>query len=633
MKTSDKNVNEINNADSEMKRKESSKTSAGKKRAGKNSAGKKTRGKNRKDSAGNGKTLIRLIRDMKVIYGWLVFAAFISLLSVVCSLATPEIMGELTDQIYGIWEGVSSFGDSDISRWCALLAIVYVGASLTSTIKMMLMNYVVSGFFTKGMRIRISDKISRLPVSYIDHTPNGEIIAKMDHDVSIMGGTVHNFLDIIISGVMKLVGIGVILFAMNWVMALVVIILVPFSLVLSSWLASYSEKYYNESRKINGNVYALVEENFTGFDTVKAFNLESMKNNQMKELCGKYREKARQGYFYSGIVQPVIALTNNIAYIVICILGGMLAVEGSLSVGEIVAFVLYAKQLAGPLESIANGMSMMQSTFASAKRVYELLDLEEMETVQTKKMPAGKGEVAFDHVSFSYDPEKPLIKDLSFTVKPGQKAAIVGPTGGGKTTIVNLLMGFYPIQEGHIYIDGVDISTLDLADLRSQFAMVLQDTWLFGGTVYENIAYGNEGASREAVEQAAKMAHIDRFIQSLPKGYDTVINEETTNISGGQKQLMTIARAYLANRRMLILDEATSNVDTRTELLIQDTMDELMKGRTSFVIAHRLSTIVNADMILVVNQGQIVEQGTHEELMKKNGFYTEIYNSQYELLK
>lgn len=633
MKTSDKNVNEINNADSEMKRKESSKTSAGKKRAGKNNAGKKARGKNRKDSAGNGKTLIRLIRDMKVIYGWLVFAAFISLLSVVCSLATPEIMGELTDQIYGIWEGVSSFGDSDISRWCALLAIVYVGASLTSTIKMMLMNYVVSGFFTKGMRIRISDKISRLPVSYIDHTPNGEIIAKMDHDVSIMGGTVHNFLDIIISGVMKLVGIGVILFAMNWVMALVVIILVPFSLVLSSWLASYSEKYYNESRKINGNVYALVEENFTGFDTVKAFNLESMKNNQMKELCGKYREKARQGYFYSGIVQPVIALTNNIAYIVICILGGMLAVEGSLSVGEIVAFVLYAKQLAGPLESIANGMSMMQSTFASAKRVYELLDLEEMETVQTKEMPAGKGEVVFDHVSFSYDPEKPLIKDLSFTVKPGQKAAIVGPTGGGKTTIVNLLMGFYPIQEGHIYIDGVDISTLDLADLRSQFAMVLQDTWLFGGTVYENIAYGNEGASREAVEQAAKMAHIDRFIQSLPKGYDTVINEETTNISGGQKQLMTIARAYLANRRMLILDEATSNVDTRTELLIQDTMDELMKGRTSFVIAHRLSTIVNADLILVVNQGQIVEQGTHEELMKKNGFYTEIYNSQYELLK
>lgn len=589
--------------------------------------------KETKKKAGNGKTLIRLIRDMKVIYGWLVFAAFISLLSVACSLAGPEILGELTDQIYAIWEGLSSFESSNISRWSALLAIVYVGASLTGTIKMMLMNYVVSGFFTKGMRIRISEKIGHLPVSYIDHTPNGEIIAKMDHDVSVMGGTVHNFLDIIISGVMKLIGIAVILFAMNWVMALVVIILVPFSLVLSSWLASYSEKYYNESRKINGNIYALVEENFTGFDTVKAFNLESMKNDQMKELCGMYQEKSRQGYYYSGIVQPIIALTNNIAYIIICILGGMLAVDGSLSVGEIVAFVLYAKQLAGPLESIANGMSMMQSTFASAKRVYELLDLEEMEKVKTETMPAGKGEVVFDHVSFSYDPEKPLIKELTFTVKPGQKAAIVGPTGGGKTTIVNLLMGFYPIQEGHIYIDGVDIKDLDLADLRSQFAMVLQDTWLFGGTVYENIAYGNESASREAVEQAAKMAHIDRFIQSLPKGYDTVINEETTNISGGQKQLMTIARAYLANRKMLILDEATSNVDTRTELLIQDTMDELMKGRTSFVIAHRLSTIVNADMILVVNQGQIVEQGTHEELMKKNGFYTEIYNSQYELLK
>lgn len=586
-----------------------------------------------KKSAGNGRTLLRLIRDMRVIYGWLVFAAFISLLSVVCSLAAPELLGELTDRIYGIWEGILAFSDSEIPEWCAWLAIVYVGASLTGTIKMALMNYVVSGFFTKGMRIRISEKISHLPIAYIDHTPNGEIIAKMDHDVSIMGGTVHNFLDIVISGVMKLVGITVILFAMNWMMALIVIVLVPFSLVLSSWLASHSEKYYNESRKINGNIYALVEENFTGFDTVKAFNLEKMKNSQMEELCGKYREKARQGYFYSGIVQPIIALTNNIAYIIICILGGVLAVEGSLGVGDIVAFVLYAKLLAGPLESIANGMSMMQSTFASAKRVYELLDLEEMETIETETMPTGKGEVTFDHVSFSYDPGKPLIRDLTFTVKPGQKVAIVGPTGGGKTTIVNLLMGFYPIQEGHIYIDSVDISALDLADLRSQFAMVLQDTWLFGGTVYENIAYGSEGASREAVEQAAKMAHIHRFIQTLPKGYDTVINEETTNISGGQKQLMTIARAYLANRKMLILDEATSNVDTRTELLIQDTMDDLMKGRTSFVIAHRLSTIVNADMILVVDQGRIVEQGTHEELMKKNGFYTEIYNSQYELLK
>ena len=586
-----------------------------------------------KKSAGNGRTLLRLIRDMRVIYGWLVFSAFISLLSVACSLAAPELLGELTDRIYGIWEGILAFSDSEIPEWCAWLAIVYVGASLTGTIKMALMNYVVSGFFTKGMRIRISEKISHLPIAYIDHTPNGEIIAKMDHDVSIMGGTVHNFLDIVISGVMKLVGITVILFAMNWMMALIVIVLVPFSLVLSSWLASHSEKYYNESRKINGNIYALVEENFTGFDTVKAFNLEKMKNSQMEELCGKYREKARQGYFYSGIVQPIIALTNNIAYIIICILGGVLAVEGSLGVGDIVAFVLYAKLLAGPLESIANGMSMMQSTFASAKRVYELLDLEEMETIETETMPTGKGEVTFDHVSFSYDPGTPLIRDLTFTVKPGQKVAIVGPTGGGKTTIVNLLMGFYPIQEGHIYIDSVDISALDLADLRSQFAMVLQDTWLFGGTVYENIAYGSEGASREAVEQAAKMAHIHRFIQTLPKGYDTVINEETTNISGGQKQLMTIARAYLANRKMLILDEATSNVDTRTELLIQDTMDDLMKGRTSFVIAHRLSTIVNADMILVVDQGRIVEHGTHEELMKKNGFYTEIYNSQYELLK
>ena len=581
----------------------------------------------------NRTVLARLLSDMSVIRGWLFLAAVISLMSVALSLAAPEILGTLTDKIYGIWERTASWEESGIPKWCLILAAVYAGASLAGTANMMLMNYVVSGFFTKGMRTRISDKISRLPVSYVDSTPNGEIIARMNHDVSVMGNTVHNFLDIIISGMMKLAGITVILFSMNWAMALIVLVLVPFSLLLASWLASRSEKYYTESRRINGHIYALVEENFTGFDTVKAFNLESMKNSQMRELCGQYREKSRQGYFFSGIVQPIIAFTNNIAYIVICILGGVLAVRGALRVGDIVAFVLYAKLLAGPLESIANGMSMMQSTFASAKRVYELLDLEEMVPVENGRVPEGEGEVVFDHVSFSYDPEKPLIRDLSFTVRPGQKAAIVGPTGGGKTTIVNLLMGFYPIREGHVYIDGVDIAQMDLSDLRGQFSMVLQDTWLFGGTVYENIAYGSEGASREAVERAAKMAHIDRFIRSLPQGYDTVINEETTNISGGQKQLITIARAYLANRRMLILDEATSNVDTRTELLIQDTMDELMKGRTSFVIAHRLSTIVNADVILVVNDGQIVEQGTHEELMRKNGFYTEIYNSQYELLK
>ncbi len=587
--------------------------------------------------SGGGKTnrqvLIRLVKDMKTIRGWLLLAAVISLISVALSLAAPEILGTLTNRIYAIWEKTAGWEESGILSLCLILAAIYAGASLASTANMMLMNYVVSGFFTKGMRIRISDKISKLPVSYVDGTPNGEIIARMNHDVSIMGGTVHNFLDIFISGMMKLVGITVILFYMNWMMALIVLVLVPFSLLFASRLASVSEKYYTQSRKTNGHIYALVEENFTGFDTVKAFNLEEMKNRQMRELSGQYRDKARKGYFFSGIVQPVIALTNNIAYIVICILGGVLAVQGTLGVGDIVAFVLYAKLIAGPLESIANGMSMMQSTFASARRVYEMLDLEEMTPVENGKLPAGKGEVVFDHVSFSYDAEKPLIRDLTFTVKPGQKAAIVGPTGGGKTTIVNLLMGFYPILEGHIYIDGVDIADMEPARLRSQFAMVLQDTWLFGGTVYENIAYGNEGASREAVEQAAKMAHIDRFIRSLPKGYDTVINEETTNISGGQKQLMTIARAYLANRKMLILDEATSNVDTRTEILIQDTMDELMKDRTSFVIAHRLSTIVNADMILVVDHGRIVEQGTHRELMEKNGFYTEIYNSQYELLK
>ena len=331
-------------------------------------------------------------------------------------------------------------------------------------------------------------------------------------------------------------------------------------------------------------------------------------------------------------MQPIVAFTNNIAYIAICIIGGALAINGTVGVGDVVAFVLYAKLFAGPLESIASGLSMMQHTFASAGRVYEMLDQQELTTPDQPIEPKGEGNIRFEHVDFAYDKTKPLITDLNIDVHRGQKVAIVGPTGGGKTTIVNLLMRFYDVDAGKITIDGVDTRDMARAYLRSRFSMVLQDTWLFSGSIYENIAYGKEGASREEVLEAARRAHIDFYVDTLPEGYDTLINEESTNISGGQKQLLTIARAYLADREILILDEATSNVDTRTELLIQQTMDELMQTRTSFVIAHRLSTIVDADVILVVNDGHIVEQGTHETLLEKNGFYAEIYNSQYALL-
>ncbi len=587
----------------------------------------------------SGKVILRILKDTKPIAGWLVLGAVVSLVSVALSLVTPEILRMLSDRLYNYWEpmhlGESAvFDNAAFGLECILLAAAYAGSSLAAIGEMLIMNNVVSKHFTCAIRIRMSDKIRRLPVRYVDRTPNGEIISHMTDDVSMMGTTIHSFLETLISGVLKLLGIIVLIFILNPILAAAVIVFVPLSLVLSAKIAGKSEKYFATVRKKNGELYALTEETFTGFDTVKAFHLEKRQRERQSELCGDMREAARKGTFLSSIVQPIVALTNNIAYIAICILGGVFVANNlfGMSVGTIVAFVLYARMFAGPLESIAQGFSMLQQTIASSERVYKMLDEEEMTESFEETAPKGEGNVRFEEVDFSYDPKQPLIKGLTIDVHAGEKVAIVGPTGGGKTTIVNLLMRFYDVDGGRILVDGKDIMQMPRNALRSVFSMVLQDTWLFSGTIYDNIAYGRPDATEEEVHEAARRAHVDWFIRSLPKGYDTVINEETTNISGGQKQLLTIARAYLANRPILILDEATSNVDTRTEILIQKTMDDLMRDRTSFVIAHRLSTIVDADTILVVNNGTIVEQGTHKDLLAKNGFYAEIYNSQYELL-
>lgn len=587
----------------------------------------------------SGKIVLRILKDTKPIAGWLLLGAFVSLVSVALSLATPEILSALSDRLYDYWEPAhlgrpAAFDSRAFALGCTLLAAAYAGSSLAGIAEMLIMNNVVSKHFTCAIRIRMSDKIRRLPVRYVDQTPNGEIISHMTDDVSTMGTTIHSFLETLISGILKLLGIIVLIFLLNPILAAAVIVFVPLSLFLSAKIAGKSEKYFAAVRKKNGEMYALTEETFSGFDTVKAFHLEKRQRERQAELCGEMRDAARKGTFLSSIVQPIVALSNNIAYIVICILGGVFVANNlfGMSVGTIVAFVLYARMFAGPLESIAQGFSMLQNTIASAERVYRMLDEEEMTEVEEETAPKGEGNVSFENVDFSYDPKQPLIKGLTIDVRAGEKVAIVGPTGGGKTTIVNLLMRFYDVDGGRILVDGKDVMRMPRNALRSVFSMVLQDTWLFSGTIYDNIAYGRPDATEEEVREAAKRAHVDRFIRSLPNGYDTVINEETTNISGGQKQLLTIARAYLANRPILILDEATSNVDTRTEILIQKTMDDLMKDRTSFVIAHRLSTIVDADTILVVNHGTIVEQGTHKELLEKNGFYAEIYNSQYELL-
>lgn len=576
--------------------------------------------------------LPRILKDTKPIAGWLMLSCLICITSIILGILAPQTLGEITELLYDYWTTKTGNPMDEITHKCVILGVLYLGASLCNLVDMVLMNHVVSRHFTCSLRIRISDKIRRLPIKYVDSTPNGEIISRMTDDVSVMGNTIHTFLNTLINGGFKLIFISIVLFRMNWIMAFCIIIFVPFSLFLSSKISTLSRKYHRQSRESNGRAYALMEESFTGFDTVKVFSLEQLRIQEQSKYIEEKVQSRRTGDLLSGIVSPIIAFINNIAYIIICLLGGYLALKGILSVGNIVSFILYAKLYAGPLEAIANGLSAVQRTLAAASRVYSLLDEPEMEEC-VDQSPMTEGAIEFSQVDFSYHPEHPLIENMNVSVKPGQKIAIVGPTGGGKTTIVNLLMRFYDITGGQILLDGHDIGKMDRAHLRSYFGMVLQDTWLFSGTIYDNIAYGKENATREEVYEAAKRAHVDHFIRSLPEGYDTMINEESTNISGGQKQLLTIARAYLSNRPMLILDEATSNVDTRTEILIQKTMDELMKGRTSFVIAHRLSTIVDADLILVVKDGHIVEQGSHRELMEKNGFYTEIYNSQYALLK
>ena len=579
------------------------------------------------------KTLKRLTRDIKPILWAIILAGLVCVGSVVLSVIAPKIVGTITDIIYDYGKNAAPIDMDNLLHLVLILLAAYGGSAVLSALRVVLSTNITSRYYTKGLRIRISDKLQRLPVSYIDSTPNGELLSRMMNDVSNMSTTIYIIIDTLIDGFVRIVIITYFMYTIHWILATAVVVLVPLSVALAAVISAKSEKSWHEFRKVNGDMYAFIEEDFTGFDTVKAFNLEDRQRKICDDISEKYRQKMRRGHFLSGLIQPIIAFTDNIAYVAVCIAGGILAINKVVSVGDVVEIILFAKMFAGPLESIANGMGSIQHTLACANRVYQLLDMEEMEVTSGSAPVDGCGEVVFDHVSFSYDKVNPIIKDLSVTVKAGQKVAIVGPTGGGKTTIVNLLMRFYDADSGTITVDGVDISTMDRAELRSMFGMVLQDTWLFNGTVYDNIAYGKANATREEVIEAAKKAHADYFINTLPQGYDTVINEESTNISSGQKQLLTIARSYLANRKMLILDEATSNVDTRTEILIQQAMDELLKGRTSFVIAHRLSTIVNADIILVVNNGEVVEQGTHNELMSQNGFYTKIYNSQYELLK
>lgn len=577
------------------------------------------------------RVISRLLLEAKPIWKWLLLACLLCLVVILCAVVGPKLLGTLIDDLYSYWEG-SYAGDllADILPKLGVLLAVYVGYSLFSYLKMLLLNNVVSRYFTCNLRIRISEKIKRLPVSFVDQTPVGDILSRMTDDVSTMGNYVHQIVDTLMTGFLMIVVIGVMMLRENWLLALLVLALTPASILLSSFISSKSEKHFYNMFTEGGNLNSVVEESFTNFATTKAYNLEADMEKKHGAVNVRRQKAEAKANFTSAIVRPIITLTNSLAYIAICLLGGWLLVSDHISsVGIIVTILLYAKQFSSPLEQIANGFGDLQHAKAAARRVFKLYDMAEEENADGALPQEARGNIRFEDVDFSYDKNSPLIQGLNIDVRQGQNVAIVGPTGAGKTTIVNLLMRFYDVDKGRILIDGVDCATLSREEMRRQFGMVLQDTWLFRGTIAENLAYGKPDATREEIIAACDRAYCDHFIRTLPEGYDTVVGDDLSNLSGGQKQLLTIARAMLADRRLLILDEATSNVDTRTEVLLQKAMDNLMRERTCFVIAHRLSTIVESDLILVLDHGQIVEQGTHRELLEKRGFYYQIYTSQY----
>ena len=578
------------------------------------------------------KAIARILREAKPIRGWLVLSCFLCLCLILCTVSAPKILGNLIQQLYDYWSGELVTDDllGLILKGLIPLAIIYISLSLVRLANMYLLNNVVSRYFTCNIRIRISEKIKRLPISFIDNTPVGEILRRMTDDVSHMGTSIHSLIETLSTGFLQILVITVLMFFENWQLALAVLVITPLSVFLSSAISQISEKYFHNMFTESGRLNSIVEETYTNYATTKAYNYEKTTIKRHEEINIKQRDAEIKATFISSAVRPCITFTNALAYIAVNLIGGWLILNRGVSVGTIVTIVLFAKQIAAPLEDIADAIGNLQRAVTSSERVFALLDREEEpERTGTFGEEEVLGDVKFEHVDFSYDKEKPLIKDLNLDVKHGQNVAIVGPTGAGKTTIVNLLMRFYDPDSGKITIDGHDIGEISRNEVRNLFGMVLQDTWLFSGTVAENIAYGKPDATREEIVKACDEAYCDHFICTLPKGYDTVIGDDTTNISGGQKQLLTIARALLANHRLLILDEATSNVDTRTEILIQKAMDKLMKGKTCFVIAHRLSTIVDSDLILVINNGEIVETGRHEELLAKKGFYYQIYTSQY----
>ncbi|WP_194191755.1 ABC transporter ATP-binding protein [Clostridium chrysemydis] len=590
-------------------------------------------GEKAKNFKGTGKRLLSYLRPHRT---KLIIVLIMAILSTAFTVFSPRLLGDtinvILEGMIAKFKGVPNAG-VDFGKLGYYISLL-LGFYILSAIFMYAQQYLMAGvaqYTVKDLRSAVENKLNRLPISYFDANSKGDILSRVTNDVDNIASTLQQSLTQLISSVVSIIGITIMMLSLSPLLTLICVLTLPVCIIATRPIIGRSQKFFSSQQKELGKLNGHVEEVYTGHTVVRAFGHEKKAISEFDEINDNLYESGWKAQFMSGLIMPLMQLVNNIGYVIIAVVGGILVTKNKLSVGYIQSFIQYSRQFTQMINQTANIANILQSTMASAERVFEILDEKEeiKDPENPKTLVDPKGNVDFKNVKFGYSPEKLLMNDMNVTAKQGQTIAIVGPTGAGKTTLINLLMRFYELNGGEIQFDGVNITEFTRGYLRSMFGMVLQDTWLFNGSIKDNIAYGKEGATFEEVVEACKAAHADHFIRTLPQGYDTVLNEEASNISQGQKQLLTIARAILANPRVLILDEATSSVDTRTETYIQNAMTRLMEGRTNFVIAHRLSTIKDADLILVMNHGDVIEQGSHKELMSQNGFYADLYNSQF----